>query len=125
MMLISRGDKGVVFRLDHNVANQSRSAAISILNGIDASFELGPNNEAHELLLMISKPNQGTQVFRDLNLDGVWDVRQDLQNHLNFILFENQWKSVEQISGQRPNLEAVSGQTQFLFNSCNEQQRFK
>jgi hypothetical protein len=112
MMLVSTLNQ-VAFRLSDT--NEKKDAAVSF-PGIDANIILNQDNKPEELMLVLSPTGQPTVVFRDINFDGIWDIKMIPSTGQIFIFSDSHWLPVGQVQGHLPNIEAESSQGTFIFD---------
>jgi hypothetical protein len=115
-MFLASDSNRAVFAFDSNPKVQNKRVSVSIGADVSADIELNRDDKAEQLYLTISLPGQPSQMLRDINLDGVWDVKYMLQTNDPFIFFNKQWLRVDKIVGSRPNIEALSGNTSYVFD---------
>jgi hypothetical protein len=115
-MLLKSDTSRTVFDFYDDLEAQTRRASTSIGEDLSTHIELNQDGKPEQLSVIFSLPGQPSQMLRDLNLDGVWDIKYMLETNEQFILLNAQWVRVDKIEGRWPNIKAQSAQSSFTFD---------
>jgi hypothetical protein len=81
-------------------------AVISAGNLITSSISLDRDGKPKEMIVMLSLPETEYQVLRDINLDGLWDIKMLPRVREHYVFENGQWSKVDTITGKWPEVVA-------------------